>query len=103
MPRSWAAWVMAFLLERVALALLASEVVLRPGTRAAALELAELARRRSSQWWALETVFIAPYQQRNVSLHQYTPYSDPLCRILAHPFESLRISLLCCVGFFVKT
>lgn len=52
-PSSWAAWLVAFLLDRCAMGLLVSEV--RPqveGQRAQGLEWAELARRRSLMWWA---------------------------------------------------
>ncbi|CAK0819969.1 unnamed protein product, partial [Prorocentrum cordatum] len=51
--RSWAAWFVAVLLDRLSLGLLTSAVRPRPNSRAAALELAELRRRRWLQAWAL--------------------------------------------------
>lgn len=51
--KSWAAWLLAYLMERASLALLHPVVKPQPGTRAAALELAELRRRSNLMWWSL--------------------------------------------------
>eukprot|EP00933_Yihiella_yeosuensis_P037483 TRINITY_DN31433_c0_g1_i1.p1 TRINITY_DN31433_c0_g1~~TRINITY_DN31433_c0_g1_i1.p1 ORF type:complete len:402 (-),score=48.55 TRINITY_DN31433_c0_g1_i1:335-1540(-) len=51
--KSWAAWAVAFILERVSLALLVPHIKPKPDTRAATLELAEVRRRNNLTWWAL--------------------------------------------------
>mmetsp|Transcript_77899 Transcript_77899/g.215294 ORF Transcript_77899/g.215294 Transcript_77899/m.215294 type:complete len:375 (-) Transcript_77899:165-1289(-) len=51
--RSWAPWLLAVLLDLASLSLLVPDVRHRPNTRAAALESAELQRRRALLWWAL--------------------------------------------------
>eukprot|EP00929_Paragymnodinium_shiwhaense_P008104 TRINITY_DN112035_c0_g1_i1.p1 TRINITY_DN112035_c0_g1~~TRINITY_DN112035_c0_g1_i1.p1 ORF type:complete len:393 (-),score=70.05 TRINITY_DN112035_c0_g1_i1:185-1363(-) len=52
-PRSWTAWLSAFLIDRISLGLLETRVRPTDGTRAAKLELAELQRRRRLIWYAL--------------------------------------------------
>ena len=67
-PRSWRPLVLAWLLDKASLALLAPALRPRPNTRAAALELAELRRRRNLLWWALarsplfDKLFLRPAQ-----------------------------------------
>lgn len=51
--KSWAAWLLAYLMDRASLTLLQSVVKPQPGTRAAALELAEVRRRSNLMWWSL--------------------------------------------------
>ncbi|CAE8685514.1 unnamed protein product [Polarella glacialis] len=51
--KSWVAWWAAFLIDRLSLAFLVPQVSPRPGTRAAALEVAEVRRRKNLMWWAL--------------------------------------------------
>eukprot|EP00931_Biecheleriopsis_adriatica_P119982 TRINITY_DN95134_c0_g1_i1.p1 TRINITY_DN95134_c0_g1~~TRINITY_DN95134_c0_g1_i1.p1 ORF type:complete len:374 (-),score=74.21 TRINITY_DN95134_c0_g1_i1:52-1146(-) len=51
--KSWAAWLLAFLLERISLNLLQLHVRPKDDTRAAALETAEVQRRRNMLWWSL--------------------------------------------------
>ncbi|CAE7420207.1 pex16 [Symbiodinium pilosum] len=51
--KSWAAWLVAVLLDRISAGLLAQELRPNSGTRAAALETAEVRRRQNQVWWAL--------------------------------------------------
>mmetsp|Transcript_17477 Transcript_17477/g.52808 ORF Transcript_17477/g.52808 Transcript_17477/m.52808 type:complete len:372 (+) Transcript_17477:260-1375(+) len=50
---SWLAWLSALFVDVVSLLLLTPAVRHRPNSRAAALESAELKRRRAQLWWAL--------------------------------------------------
>eukprot|EP00913_Durusdinium_trenchii_P017964 g16882.t1 len=51
--KSWAAWVVALLLERLSTGLLAMELRSLPNSRASLLEAAEVSRRQNQMWWAL--------------------------------------------------
>ncbi|CAJ1350616.1 unnamed protein product [Effrenium voratum] len=51
--KSWAAWFAAVLLERLSVGLLMMELRNKTGSRAAALEAAEVSRRHNQIWWAL--------------------------------------------------
>ncbi|CAE7938475.1 pex16 [Symbiodinium sp. KB8] len=51
--KSWGAWLVAVLLDRISAGLLEQELRPKSGTRAAALELAEVRRRQNQVWWAL--------------------------------------------------
>mmetsp|Transcript_54981 Transcript_54981/g.102997 ORF Transcript_54981/g.102997 Transcript_54981/m.102997 type:complete len:374 (+) Transcript_54981:42-1163(+) len=51
--KSWAAWLVALLLDRISAGLLAQDLCAKSGSRAAALEIAEVRRRQNLVWWAL--------------------------------------------------
>lgn len=51
--KSWAVWWFTVFLDRLAYSVLAQELRAKVGTRAAALESAELKRRNNLAWWAL--------------------------------------------------
>eukprot|EP00438_Fugacium_kawagutii_P024382 Skav213358 [mRNA] locus=scaffold317:228916:230104:- [translate_table: standard] len=51
--KSWSAWTVALLLERLSAGLLAMDLRGRPNSRARKFEVAEVNRRQNLMWWAL--------------------------------------------------
>lgn len=67
--KSWRAWFLAISLDQLSLMLLAPICAPRPNTRAAALEVAELKRRRNLMLWALiRSPFFEKFLRRPVEL-----------------------------------